>query len=146
MDKATINRLAYSISTNDWDEISELIIDNYRIIQFQGTAFDSDYQCYRIDVLNKNSKGFHPKAVAKNTNRLELVIIDLLLQRGFNVPRVIQTLTNGSENVMIFEDYINGRELYERGTVFNWKITAQELGRLHSSFWNDTEILRKKDV
>ena len=138
MDKQEINRLAYNISTNDWDEKEKIIVGNYEIRQFQGTAFISDYQCFLISKLKENGKGYLPIMVAKITDRNESFMLNLLKSHNYCVPKELCVVSNHTEKIMIFEEYIPGKELYNKSTTYNWRLTARSIARIHERFWNIT--------
>ena len=70
---------------NDWNEHSKIQCDQYTINQIEGTAFDSDYSCYRIfwkDWISKGAvqkvKKINSDMVAKITNYTEWKILATL--------------------------------------------------------------------
>lgn len=136
MDKKTINELAYIVSTNDWDETNVIDRGVFRISQFQSTAFESDYQCFLISKLSKNGKSYLPFMVAKITDQNEWYVLKMLREHAYHVPMVVDKISNGTDKIMIFEEYIPGKELYQKSTPYNWRLTARSIARIHERFWN----------
>lgn len=145
MDKKTANELAYQISTNNWDKNPRINVLGFSVKQFEGTAFDSDYKTYKIsgydwkpigpDLMGKRE---YIELVAKITNPSEPKILRELSRKRLKVPSVLNTFTNNSDKVMLFEKFIQGKELYLNSTLDNWIKTAESLANIHSMYWNDT--------
>ncbi len=131
-------QLAHLIVRNDWDEKPIVREHNFTVEQFQGTAFDSDYKCYRV------TKG-NISLVAKLTNSTEGKLLQLLHQHDFPVPNMICTLRNPAWNPklhLLFEEYVSGTELYACKEKQPWISTAEALAKIHARFFRATDRLR----
>ena len=103
------NEIACSILKNDWDEKSTIQTGKFNISQFQGTAFDSNYACYRVNwsewattnnvlLAQKNSYSM----VVKITGSTEENILKMLWKNGFPVPKVGAVLRYNNGTVILF--------------------------------------------
>lgn len=104
--------------------------NSFRISQFQGTIFASDYQCFKVE-RDKDIM------VAKITNRTEYSILELLKKDGFPVPNPILYLANNAEprKIILFEQYLCGNELSSDSSKEAWQETANQLAKLHLKYW-----------
>lgn len=104
--------------------------NSFRISQFQGTIFASDYQCFKVE-RDKDIM------VAKITNRTEYSILELLKKDGFPVLNPILYLANNAEprKILLFEQYLCGNELSSDSSKEAWQETANQLAKLHLKYW-----------
>lgn len=135
--------ITYSILKNDWDENPSIQFKEYSISQFQGTAFDSDYHCYKIHWSEWDSIGSVRLArkipyslVAKETTAEEEYILRLLSEKNFPVPKLHAAVRLKNGNVMIFEQFLFGDELYSLREHNAWLKAANSLSCIHYAFWN----------
>ena len=157
MEKGDYITIATSILGNDWDENSTVAHEQYVISQFQGTAFDSDYQCYKVQWSEQESLGnvklantVHRIMVAKITNEDEAFVLQELQKRELPVPRILAIVRLNNGKIMVFEQMLSGTELYFSVEHSAWIEAAITLSHIHSSFWNieDTapEVANKVQV
>ena len=111
--------IAKIIIGTEWDDESSVEKNSFRISQFQGTIFASDYQCFKVE-RDKDIM------VAKITNRTEYSILELLKKDGFPVPNPILYLINNAEprKIFLFEQYLCGNELRSDSFKEAWQETA----------------------
>ena len=109
MIKAEYVEIADAIDNNDWDEQSTIQTGKFSISQFQGTAFDSDYECYQVRWSEWASgdnvllaKRIPCSLVVKKTESGEENILKILKQKGFPVPNIGPVLRYNNGRVMIF--------------------------------------------
>lgn len=130
-----------SILDNDWNERPSIKLSSIQISQFTGTAFDSDYQCYRIDFStpalgpSEQQKSI-PRLVAKNTVANESIVLKLLSGKAYSVPAVLACVKLNSGREMVYEEFCPGTELYSVSDHSIWVKTAILLARIHEAFWN----------
>ena len=117
--------IAKIIIGTEWDDESSVEKNSFRISQFQGTIFASDYQCFKVE-RDKDIM------VAKITNRTEYSILELLNKDGFPVPNPILYLANNAEprKIILFEQYLCGNELSSDSSKEAWQETANQLAKL----------------
>ena len=136
------NEIACSILKNDWDEKSTIQTGKFNISQFQGTAFDSNYACYRVNwsewattnnvlLAQKNSYSM----VVKITGSTEENILKMLWKNGFPVPKVGAVLRYNNGTVILFMEMLPGKELYSCLDDDAWIGTITTLSEIHSKFW-----------
>ena len=118
--------IAKIIIGTEWDDESSVEKNSFRISQFQGTIFASDYQCFKVE-RDKDIM------VAKITNRTEYSILELLKKDGFPVLY----LANNAEprKIILFEQYLCGNELSSDSSKEAWQETANQLAKLHLKYW-----------
>ena len=141
MTKQDYENIAYLIDKNDWDDCQTVQRDIYRIEQIQGTAFDSDYKCYKVQVFPKNhlapvmlsSNDIHT-LVVKITHPREGYILQSLLNKHFSVPKIEIVFPYKNNQIMLFEQFIPGKELYSISDPDIWLKAALYLANLHSEF------------
>jgi NAD-dependent dihydropyrimidine dehydrogenase PreA subunit len=111
--------IASAILKNDWDETSNIQAGKFSISQFQGTAFDSDYTCYKVrwsewaSIDNIQLAQRIPYSlVVKIAESSEENILKMLWQNGFPVPKIGAVLRYKNGSVMIFMEMLPGKELY----------------------------------
>lgn len=148
MENGDYINIASSILRNDWDENSIITYEQYTISQFQGTAFDSDYQCYKIQWSEweyignvKLANTVRRIIVAKITTEDEVFILQELQKKELPAPKILAKVRINNEKVMIFEQMLSGIELYSNVGHNAWIDAATALSRIHSSFWNIEEVL-----
>ena len=122
--------IAKIIIGTEWDDESSVEKNSFRISQFQGTIFASDYQCFKVE-RDKDIM------VAKITNRTEYSILELLKKDGFPVLNPILYLANNAEprKILLFEQYLCGNELSSDSSKEAWQETANQLAKLHLKYW-----------
>lgn len=122
--------IAKIIIGTEWDDESSVEKNSFRISQFQGTIFASDYQCFKVE-RDKDIM------VAKITNRTEYSILELLKKDGFPVLNPILYLANNAEprKILLFEQYLCGNELRSDSFKEAWQETANQLAKLHLKYW-----------
>lgn len=140
--KEELVELAAVIASNDWDEKSMVQYKNWSITQFQGTAFDSDYKCYKLlwkewprNGLAVLSPRIIRAYVAKITNETEDRALQILDKEGFSVPRMEAVLRSNQGKIMIFMELLSGNELYSNSDHNAWKDAAKKLAEIHNRFW-----------
>ena len=74
--EGTLHPFALIIIGTEWDDESSVEKNSFRISQFQGMIFVSDYQCFKVE-RDKDIM------VAKITNRTEYSILELLKKDVF---------------------------------------------------------------
>ena len=87
-----------TIRKTNWDDNTKVKNNNIIIEQFQGTAFDSDYQCYKVtkkEWIQQGESMLQGKTlifqlVVKITTLLEAKVLDRLNKSGFPVPKLRQ--------------------------------------------------------
>ena len=135
--------IAHAIIRNDWDDTPILQYEKFTISQFESTAFDSDYQCYKVSWKEWDHVGpvvlgnsVQRGMVFKITNATEYFVLQLLSARGVSVPAVLAGMRCKQGECMIFEQLLPGVELY--GTVEHdlWNLAAKALSEVHLEFWN----------
>ena len=157
MKKDEYIKIASSIFDNDWDENSTVTCEQYIISQFQGTAFDSDYRCYKVQWSEWEYLGNVRLAntvrctmVAKITTEGEAFILQELQKKELPAPKILAIVRLNNEKVMIFEQMFAGTELYSKAEHNAWIDAATALSHIHSSFWHieDTapEVANKVQV
>jgi hypothetical protein len=122
--------IAKIITGTEWNDENSVEKNSFRISQFQGTIFPSDYQCFKVE-RDKDIM------VAKITNRAEYSILELLKKDGFPVPDPISYLVNNIEpcKILLFEQYLFGNELGSDSSKEAWQETAIQLAKLHLKYW-----------
>lgn len=122
--------IAEIITGTEWDDESSVEKNSFRISQFQGTIFVSDYQCFKVE-RDKDIM------VAKITNRTEYSILELLKKDGFPVPNPILYLVDNYKprKILLFEQYLYGNELGSDSSKEAWQETAIQLAKLHLKYW-----------
>lgn len=136
------NEIASSILKNDWEEKSVIQIGKFSISQFQGTAFDSNYACYKVNwsewattnnVLLAQRISYY--MVVKITEPTEENILKMLWQKGLPVPKVGAVLHFNNEKVMLFMEMLPGEELYSCEDDDAWINAITALSDIHCNFW-----------
>lgn len=134
--------IAGIIGSTDWDESCLVEKDGFRISQFQGTIFPSDYQCFKVE-CSRNV------IVAKFTGYSEYSALGLFQKGGFPVPAPIGYLVNKTDpqKILLFEEFMPGNELSSESPVEIWQKAAVLLAGLHLKYWNsrndaDTQLLQ----
>lgn len=122
--------IARLISQNDWDEVNKIEDGQYCITQFSSSLFLSDYKCYKVKCGDKI-------VVAKITNESELLVLEYLSRDGLPVPIPFFSLVNKSnnQNILLFEEFINGSELGSDSPKEAWINTAVQLAKMHLKYW-----------
>ena len=149
--------IANAIIGNDWEDTPILQYKKFTISQFEGTAFDSDYQCYKIrwqeweyvgPVALGNS--VQHSIVFKITNATEDFVLQLLSTKGVIVPAILARMRCNQNKCMLFEQLLPGIELYGTMAQDVWCLTAEALSKIHLEFWDapnkDEEIAKKLPV
>lgn len=135
--------IAQAIISNDWEDTPILQYEKFTISQFESTAFDSDYQCYKVGWKEWEHVGpvvlgncVQRGMVFKITNSTEYFVLQLLSARKVSVPAILAGMRCKQGKCMIFEQLIPGIELY--GVVEHdlWKLAAKALSKVHLEFWN----------
>lgn len=147
--KKIYQQLAREITRHDWDEQPQLIIRDtnyeYEIKQFQGTAFDSDYQCYKISGkewipqgVKVRGKQVYVQFVAKISNVAEVKMLQMLYEQQYPVPFVAYALGSPKDpqSAMMFESFIPGKELFQIDSIDAWKKASVTIANIHSHYWN----------
>ena len=141
-------QLAAGIQRHDWDEDEELIVKGsdyeYHVTQFQGTAFASDYQCYKVagreKISGKPTSAVYVEVqfVVKISNMLESKMLSMLHGQNFPVPFVGYVLGSkrDPQSAMLFESFVPGQELFQVDTVSAWKKAAETIAEIHAHYWN----------
>lgn len=139
-----------TIFTNDWDEKDIITCGNYTVSHFKGTAFASDYQCYKIESEKQHnpSEKESQKFVAKIATVSEIEILKLLKARGFPVPNLYYTLKSNKNKILLIEEFMRGEELYGFKEEEPWLRTIKELAKIHCNFinLNDTELKQIEEI
>lgn len=133
--------IAIAIFKNDWDERAQITSGKFSIAQFQGTAFDSEYACYKVSWEEKRM-GSIPvtrKVVAKITGENELNALSLVKGKRLLVPQIDAHVRLKDGRILIFEQFLEGSELYSSTDVDAWVRTASKLAELHLAFWKIDE-------
>lgn len=150
MNQQDLIKIACLIEKNDWDENPVLQHENYSISQFEGTAFGSDYRCYKITWFERAHVGYdilpnkvQQCMVAKVTHQREELALRLLAGKGFSVPKIYAVLRSKTKSIMLFEQMILGTELYANSTHSAWKDTAAELAAIHMEFWDTSASFKE---
>ncbi len=142
--------IAKAICTTDWDENDMLICGDYTISQFKGTAFASDYECYKIEVNKQldSSENERQKFVAKVTTISEMEMLKSLKAKGIPVPNLYYTLKSSENRIVLIEEFMQGKELYGFKEAEPWLRTIKELARIHLNFinLNDTELKQIEEI
>lgn len=142
MTQTEYGEIASAIFKNDWDERSTIQTGKYSISQFQGTAFDSDYKCYKVhwsewasshNVLLANRISY--SLVAKIAESTEESILKMLCQKGFPVPKIGAVLRYKNGSVVIFMEMLPGKELFSCTDDDSWVNAITSLAQIHSEFW-----------
>lgn len=136
-----------TIRKTNWDDNAKVKNNNIIIEQFQGTAFDSDYQCYKVtkkEWIQQGESMLQGKTlifqlVVKITNILETKVLEGLNKLGFPVPKLCAKVSYGKQvdNVIIFEEFVQGRELYSVGKKEAWITSAEVLAKVHLKYWDE---------
>lgn len=148
----TYVEIANHILRHDWDEESSTKLvsteHEYLIEQFQGTAFPSDYACYKVSGWEWVPQGViyhHHKdrlcLVVKQTNLLELLHLKRLNAEGFSVPYVACNMRypknpDKQHNVIFFETLLPGKELFLVDTMSAWLAATDAIVLIHKKYWN----------
>lgn len=135
--------VAETIIRTDWDDNTQVKNNNIIIEQFQGTAFDSDYKCYKVTkkewIPLGNSllqgKNVIYELVAKVTNVLETKVLKGLAEAGFGVPKTFVSAKCGNQ-IIIFEEFMPGQELYSVSEKKAWTASAEALAKIHLEYWD----------
>ena len=142
MIKAEYVEIASAIENNDWDEQSSIQTRKFSISQFQGTAFDSDYECYQVRWSEWASgdnvllaKRIPCSLVAKKTEVTEENILKILKQKEFPVPNIGAVLRSKNGLVMLFMEMLPGKELFSCTDDNSWVNAITSLAQIHSEFW-----------
>ena len=123
--------IAKIIIGTEWDDESSVEKNSFRISQFQGTIFASDYQCFKVE-RDKDIM------VAKITNRTEYSILELLKKEAWQetanqLAKLHLKYWGADRNISIYQ---HGSDLYEekwrsivRSNYFNqkWRKLIQKL-------------------
>lgn len=151
MIKAEYVEIADAIDNNDWDEQSTIQTGKFSISQFQGTAFDSDYECYQVrwsewaygdNVLL--AKRIPYSLVVKKTEPTEENILKMLKQKGFPVPNIGPVLRYNNGRIMIFMEMLPGKELFSCTDDNSWINAISSLALIHSEFWGVNSNIKTK--
>ena len=116
--------------------------DDFNITQFTGTAFPCNYSCHHVTLRSEvTGTGNNPLPrdfVAKQTWNREAAVLYNLKKAGINVPKVYGSghLDPQGIDILLFEEYIEGTELYEENTADYWIKLAESVGKMHTQFWN----------
>lgn len=150
------DKIATAITQNDWDKNTTIQAGKYKITQFQGTAFDSDYKCYKVcwDDGSYNGPMIIPakrkyEMAAKITTQTEADALKLLAGVKAPVPRILRILRsqNDKDAIMLFEQIVPGAELYSISDSRAWIATAEALAKIHLNFLHtdvkSSEVLPK---
>lgn len=135
--------VAETIIRTNWDDNTQVKNNNIVIEQFQGTAFDSDYKCYKVTKkewipLGKSllqGKTVIYELVAKITNELETKVLKGLAETGFGVPKILVSAKCGNQ-IIIFEEFMPGQELYSVCDKEAWTASAEALAKIHLEYWD----------
>lgn len=140
--KDELMELASVIVKNDWDEQNIVQHKKWSITQFHGTAFDSDYKCYKLlwkewprNGLAVMSPRIIRSYVAKITNVTEDLALQILYEEGLPVPRMEAIIRFNGGRIMIFMELLSGSELYSNTDRNAWKDAAKKLAEIHNRFW-----------
>lgn len=137
-------KIANAIAKNDWDEQERIQFGKYTIAQFQGTAFDSDYKCYKvqwkewrptISPVIGETKSF--EMVAKRTSVNEINAYQILWDKGAPIPPVYQVIPGSDATCMLFMKMMPGTELYSIPNEKSWVLAAEKLAQIHLTFWHN---------
>lgn len=121
--------IANIITETDWDDERIVRKNGFQISQFQGTIFLSDYQCFKVEYKDNI-------IVAKVTNKSEYLILKQLREDGFSVPTPIYYLIDKAhQSILLFEQFLPGRELSTDASSKVWEETAIQLAQLHLKYW-----------
>lgn len=142
MEKQDYMNITQKILDTDWDETPVAQYEHYSIAQFQGTAFSSDYQVYKIhwseweqtDLVVLARKISHTM-VAKITTMQEAYVLKLLSAKHFPVPGILAQAKLKNGKIIIFEQFCSGDELYSLTEDSSWIETTRALSEIHSAFW-----------
>ena len=142
MTKAEYTDLANLIVQNNWSQTPRIQHGKYTISQIQGTAFDSDYDVYRIQWSE-----WHPTCtpvignsisyamIAKYTTENEIHALKLLTERRLAVPVVYHTILGSNGDYMMYMKQMAGDELYTLTQEQPWKVAVEKLAEIHLTFW-----------
>lgn len=128
MDEQVFKKLALTILEHDWEEASSFQYDKYVISQFEGTAFDSDYRCYKVQWNDRS-------IVVKISTEHELQLLKELSVKGYRVPLYMASIHLQNEDIMIFMHMMPGTELYSVTQHEPWTCTAKEIAKIHKDYW-----------
>ncbi len=137
--------IANTILKSDWDECEQIKCGRFTISQFQGTAFDSDYMCYKISWEEKDTTSL-PKTgtvVAKITIENELKALSLAKEKKLLVPDIDAHIRLKEGRILVFEQFLDGKELYSSAESNDWMKTACKLADLHLAYWKIDECYPK---
>lgn len=146
--------IANAITRNDWEDTPILQYEKFTISQFESTAFDSDYQCYKVSWKERDRVGpvvlgisVQHGIVVKITNKTEEYVLQLLSTRNISVPQILARMRCKQDKVMIFETLLSGVELYGNTEKDAWCLAAKALSEVHLKFWDvpnkEQEIARQ---
>lgn len=134
--------IANAIIRNDWEDTPILRHDKFTISQFESTAFDSDYQCYKVSWKEWDSVGpvtlgisVQRSIVFKITNATENFVLQLLSAKRMAVPTILARMRCNQNKYMLFEQFLPGVELYGTMKHDMWCLTAEALSQVHLEFW-----------
>ena len=136
----------------DWDDEIEAESADFHLTQFQDTAFSSDYKFVKVttkgEPLVSDNGSFPVIFVAKITCERERQTILEMNRLGIPVPAVYGSVTNGSMTVL-YEELVDGREIYHDPDINHWTELARTLARVHSvipSFRSEKTFERIRDA
>lgn len=146
--------IANVIMRNNWEDNPILQYKQFTITQFKSTAFDSNYQCYKVSwkEWERNGSVFlgnsvHRGIVFKITNKTEMSVLQLLSTRKIPAPAILARMRCKQDEVMLFESLLPGVELYGNMENDVWCLAAKALFVIHMEFWDapnrEQEIARQ---
>lgn len=139
-----INQIANDITTLCWNDDDSVDKPEYHIERFPGTVFPSDYKCFLIQAKSEiipEGKGFvlPRRCVVKVADdEWEYTILRELANRKIAVPKTYGQLSSRSVHSstrLLFEEYIEGHEIWSEAETEIWCQAATEIATIHSLFW-----------
>lgn len=126
--------LAKLMCSTDWDDETKAESPDFLLSQFQGTAFASDYKCVKVTTKGKplvSEDGVFPQVfVAKITTEIERETMLEMRRRCIPIPSIYGAVTHGKTTVL-YEELVDGKELYQDKNVEHWKAVARLLSQVH---------------
>lgn len=142
MTQQEYNGIANATIRNDWEDTPILQYEKFTISQFESTAFDSDYQCYKVrwkewERIGPVTLGISVQRsmVFKITNATESIVLQLLSSKRMAVPTILARMRCSQNKYMLFEQFLPGVELYGTMKDDMWCLTAEALSQVHLEFW-----------
>lgn len=122
----------------------------FNIRRFKGEAFPSIYNCFLVEPVKGpfdtgDGTILPGKFVVKATDEQECRILYTLKKQGFSVPVMLYMVpgevSEHSSEVLMFQEYIEGAEIWKTSDVNLWSKLVRTYSDIQSLFWNRIQIL-----